>query len=141
LDRRQRATLEKRLPRVIRDVEAIMAAEEEARQEAQRRHEDYLAEQRRKEEEQRRQWQTALDEARPKAVEVLRRKAFRAAYDAWVAAGEMRAFCNALESCSDGRRLHPRRRPSIMIDLTRITCIMPMCGCGTVESVDLNALL
>lgn len=93
----KRTPLEKRLPRVIRDVEATLAAEEEARQEARRRHEEYLAEQRRKEEEQRRQWQKAIEEARPKATEALRRKAFRTAYDAWIAAGEMRAFCDALE--------------------------------------------
>lgn len=93
----KRSTLEKRLPRIIREVEATVAAEEEARQEARRQHEEYLAEQRRKDEEQRRQWQATLDEARPKAVKALRRKALRAAYDAWVAAAEMRAFCDALE--------------------------------------------
>jgi hypothetical protein len=91
-----RMPLETRLPRVIRDVEATVAAEEEARQEARRRHEEYLAEQQRKEEEQRLQWQATLDQARPKATEAMRRKAFRAAYDAWVAAEEMRAFCDAL---------------------------------------------
>jgi len=93
----RRTTLEKRLARIIRDVEAGITADEEAKVAAQRAHEAYLAEQERKRAEEHRRWQTALDEARPQAAELLRKKAFRRAYDACISANEIRAFCDALE--------------------------------------------
>ncbi|GAA3450533.1 hypothetical protein [Dactylosporangium matsuzakiense] len=96
----KRSALEPRLPRILREVEAAVAADQEARLEARRQHEAYLAEQQRKDEERQRLWQAALDEARPKAVEATRRRVFRAAYDAWAAAAEIRAFCNALEQAT-----------------------------------------
>ncbi len=106
----KRSPLEKRLPRILRDVDAGIAADEEARRAAQRAHEEYLAEMRREEEETRSKWQAALDAAHPKAVEAIRRKTFRVAYDDWAAACEIRAFCDALEhsvpasECCDGQR-------------------------------------
>ncbi|KAB1156371.1 hypothetical protein F6X68_11945 [Micromonospora sp. AMSO12t] len=93
----KRTTLEKRLPRIIRDVEAGIAADEEAKQAAQRAHDEYVAELNRREAEERRRWQAAIDEARPQAAELLRKKAFRRAYDSWISANEIRAFCDALE--------------------------------------------
>ncbi|MGC5052816.1 hypothetical protein ACLQ2S_15345 [Micromonospora sp. DT48] len=93
----KRTTLEKRLPRIIRDVEAGIAADEEAKLAAQRAHDEYVAEMERQEAEKRRRWQTALDEARPQATELLRKKAFRRAYDSWTSANEIRAFCDALQ--------------------------------------------
>lgn len=96
----KRTTLEKRLPRIIRDVEAGIVADEEARVAAQRAHDEYVAEQERREAEKRLQWQAALDEARPLAAELQRRKAFRRAYNSWVSADEIRAFCNALEQAA-----------------------------------------
>jgi hypothetical protein len=96
----KRTTLEKRLSRIIRDVEVEVAADEEARQAAARAHQEYLAAEQRKAEEQRRQWQAALDQARPQAAEALRRQAFRAAYDAWTSASEIRGFCDALEAAA-----------------------------------------
>ncbi|MGC4865576.1 hypothetical protein ACLQ3B_09090 [Micromonospora sp. DT53] len=92
----KRTTLEKRLPRIIRDVEAGIAADEEAKLAAQRAHDEYVAEQERKRAEERRRWQAAIDEARPQAAELLRKKAFRRAYDSWISANEIRAFCDAL---------------------------------------------
>jgi hypothetical protein len=97
----KRATLEKRLPRIIREIEAGIEADDEARRARERAHQEYLAEQRRREEEQHRQWQEALDQARPQAVEALRRKLFRSAFDDWAAASEIRAFCDALEGAGD----------------------------------------
>ncbi|PZG20120.1 hypothetical protein C1I95_10215 [Micromonospora craterilacus] len=88
--------MEKRLPHIIRDVEAGIA-DEEAQQAAQRAHDEYVAEQERKRAEERRRWQAALDEARPQAAELLRRKAFRRGNDSWISANEIRAFCDALE--------------------------------------------
>lgn len=96
----KRTTLEKRLPRIIRDVEAGIAADEEAKRAAQRAHDEYVAEQERRRAKERRRWQAALDEARPQAAEFLRKKAFRRAYDSWVSANEIRAFCDALEQAA-----------------------------------------
>ncbi|MEU0156376.1 hypothetical protein [Micromonospora fulviviridis] len=93
----KRTPLEKRLRRIIRDVEAGIAADEEAKQAAQRAHDEYVAELNRREAEERRRWQAAIDEARPQAAELLRKKAFRRAYDSWISANEIRAFCDALE--------------------------------------------
>ncbi|MDW5330665.1 hypothetical protein [Plantactinospora sp. KLBMP9567] len=93
----KRTTLEKRLSRIVRDVEAGIVADEEAKLAAKRAHDEYVAEQERQRAEERRRWQTALDEARPQAAELLRKKEFRRAYDSWVSASEIRAFCDALE--------------------------------------------
>lgn len=93
----KRTTLEKRLPRIVRDVEAGFVADEEAKLAAKRAHDEYVAEQERQRAEERRRWQAALDEARPQAAELLREKEFRRAYDSWVSANEIRAFCDALE--------------------------------------------
>lgn len=93
----KRTLLEKRLPRIICDLEAGIAADEEAKQAAQRAHDEYVAELNRREAEEHRRWQAAIDEARPQAAELLRKKAFRRAYDSWISANEIRAFCDALE--------------------------------------------
>ncbi len=75
----KRTTLEKRLPRIIRDVEAGIAPDEEVKPAAQRAHDERVAELNRREAEERRRWQAAIDEARPQAAELLRKKAFRRA--------------------------------------------------------------
>jgi hypothetical protein len=106
----KRTTLEKRLPRIIRDVEAGIAADEEARLAAQRAHDEYLAEMKRQEAEEKRRWQAALDEARPQAAELLRKKAFRRAYDSWISANEIRAFCDALEQAAPAAPVEPENR-------------------------------
>jgi len=93
----KRIKLEKRLPRIIRDVEAGIVADAEAKLAAQRAHDEYVAEQEWKRAAERRDWQAALDEARPQAAELLRGKEFRRAYESWVSASEIRAFCDALE--------------------------------------------
>jgi hypothetical protein len=93
----KRRPLEQRVRQIIRDVEAGLAADEEARLEAQRRHREFLAEHALQKEEERRRWQAAIDAARPQAIEALRRKTLPRAYDDWVAAGEIRAFCDALQ--------------------------------------------
>jgi hypothetical protein len=48
--------------------------------------------------------------ARPQAAEALRARAFRAAYDDWIAATEIRAFCDALESARPGTSGHNDRQ-------------------------------
>jgi hypothetical protein len=106
----KRTTLEKRLPRIIRDVEAGIAADEEARLAAQRAHDEYLAEMKRQEAEEKRRWQAALDEARPQAAELLRKKAFRRAYDSWISANEISAFCDALEQAAPAAPVEPENR-------------------------------
>lgn len=72
----RRTTLEKRLPRIVLDVEAGIADDEEAKLAAQRAHDEYVAEEERKRIEERRRWQAVLDEARPQAAELLRKKEF-----------------------------------------------------------------
>jgi hypothetical protein len=98
----KRARLEQRLPRIVREIETGVAEDEEARLAAQRAAEVAQAERRRQEEKTRQRWQAAITEARSHAVEKLRREAFLAVYDAWVAAGEIRAFCDALEAADMG---------------------------------------
>jgi hypothetical protein len=93
----KRTTLEQSLPRIIRDVIAGQAADEEAKREAKRKHDEYLAELERERLETERRWRADLDAARPRASEALRRTLFRKAYDAWTAAEEIRAFCDAIE--------------------------------------------
>ncbi len=108
----KRTTLEQRLPRIIRDAEAGLATDQEAQLARQRAHDEYVAEQERQRAEERRRWQATLDEARPQAAELLRKKTFRRAYDSWAAAMEIRAFCNALEQAAPekGTDLENRNR-------------------------------
>ncbi|MEU1604029.1 hypothetical protein [Micromonospora matsumotoense] len=135
----KRTTLEKRLPRIIRDVEAGIVADEEAKQAAQRAHDEYVAELNRKEAEERRRWQAALDEARPQAAELLRKKAFRRAYDSWISANEIRAFCDALEVAGPDRPddldNHARWIGWARAAAARLD---PTCGDGALASIDFD---
>ncbi|WP_406073826.1 hypothetical protein [Micromonospora sp. NBC_01638] len=135
----KRTPLEKRLPRIIRDVEAGIAADEEAKQAAQRAHDEYIAEQERKRAEERRRWQAALDEARPQAAELLRKKAFRRAYDSWISANEIRAFCDALEVAGPDRPndLDNRAR---WIGWARAAAdrLDPTCGDGALAGIEFD---
>ncbi|WP_319462636.1 hypothetical protein [Micromonospora sp. RTP1Z1] len=135
----KRTPLEKRIPRIIRDVEAGIAADEEAKQAAQRAHDEYVAEQERKRAEERRRWQVALDEARPQAAELLRKKAFRRAYDSWISANEIRAFCDALEVAGPDRPdgLDNRAR---WIGWARAAAdrLDPTCGDGALAGIDFD---
>ncbi|MBQ1076066.1 hypothetical protein KBX06_23320 [Micromonospora sp. C31] len=135
----KRTTLEKHLPRIIRDVEAGIAADEEAKLAAQRAHDEYVAELNRREAEERRRWQAALDEARPQAAELLRKKAFRRAYDSWISANEIRAFCDALEVAGPDRPddLDNRAR---WIGWARAAadCLDPTCGDGALAGIEFD---
>lgn len=135
----KRTPLEKRLPRIVRDVEDGIAADEEARQAAQRAHDEYVAEQERKRAEERRRWQAALDEARPEAAELLRKKAFRRAYGSWISANEIRAFCDALEVAGPDRPddLDNRAR---WIGWARAAAdrLDPTCGDGALAGIEFD---
>ena len=98
----KRTPLERRLRQIIRDVEAGIVADEQAHLAAQKRAEEAAAERRRQEEEQLAQWREAMARARIRAVEKLRQDAFLGRYRAWLAAGEIRAFCAALEKAAAG---------------------------------------
>ena len=93
-----RSQLEKQLRQIIREVEAGEAADEQARQEHRRAVEKEMARQRREDEEREQQWREAKTRAAVQATEKLRRDAFRTAYEAWIAASEIRAFCADLEA-------------------------------------------
>ncbi|KPM56415.1 hypothetical protein ACG83_00120 [Frankia sp. R43] len=89
--------LEERIPEIFDVVEAGVAADEQARRAETRRYGEYLDRIVHEEEEERRQWQAALAEARGQALETVRRRTFRAAYDDWAAATAIRAFADALD--------------------------------------------
>ncbi|CAI7978114.1 conserved hypothetical protein [Frankia sp. Hr75.2] len=92
--------IEERIPEIFDDVEAGVTADEQDRRTERRRYGEYLDQVVREEEAERQQWQAALDRARPKALEAVRRRTFRAAYDAWIAATEIRAFADALDQAA-----------------------------------------
>lgn len=93
----KRSKLQNRLRQVIHDIETAVATDEEARLAAIKEHQEQIARWEKEDAERKARWQKAVAEARVQAVEALRRDTFRRAYDAWIAAGEIRAFCNALE--------------------------------------------
>jgi hypothetical protein len=137
----KRSPLEKRLPKILRDVEGGIAADEEARRAAQRAHEEHLAEMRREEEEEeetRNKWQAALDAAHPKAVEAIRRKTFRVAYDAWAAACEIRAFCDALEQATPDSECFGDQRAWVTWGREAADRIDPTHGDNTFSSTSFN---
>lgn len=94
------ARLEERVPEIFDDVEVGVTADEQERRAAARQHGEHLAEQLREDKEERRRWRADLAEAHPKALEAVHRRTFRAAYDAWIAATEIRAFANALDQAA-----------------------------------------
>ncbi|SBW24454.1 hypothetical protein FDG2_4167 [Candidatus Protofrankia californiensis] len=107
------ARIEERIPEIFHDVEVSVAVDEQERRAAARRRGEYLADlAREEEEEERRQWQAARAEAWPKALEAVRRRTFRDAYDAWIAASEIRAFADALERAAhhDTDQVHADNR-------------------------------
>ncbi|MCK9928831.1 hypothetical protein MXD62_16875 [Frankia sp. Mgl5] len=94
------ARIEERIPEIFDVVEVGVTADEQKRRAERRRYGEYLDQVVREEEAERHQWQAALDKARPKALEAVRRRTFRAAYDAWIAATEIRAFADALDQAA-----------------------------------------
>jgi hypothetical protein len=95
--------VERRLDRIVEQIEEGAAADERARLEQERVQQAHLAELDRREQERRRQWRADLDEARPLAEETVRRRLFGHAYEDWVAAANIRAFCEAIERGTPGR--------------------------------------
>ncbi|MCD9875287.1 hypothetical protein [Streptomyces guryensis] len=81
--------------RLEREAEQQRLREERERQEAERRR---LAAER--EERERREWEAAVSAASVKAVHAVRAEHFGTALEQWQAAGEIRAFCAALEEAA-----------------------------------------
>lgn len=96
----KRTTVEKQVRRIIRDIQAALAEAERKRQEWLKEAERQRAERQRQEAEKRARWQAAMDEARVKAVHKLRKDTFGKAFDAWLAARDLRAFCAELEQAT-----------------------------------------
>lgn len=96
----KRSTLEKRVRQIIRDIQVSLAEDEQKRQQQQKEFEEQRAEWEREEAENRARWQAAMDEARVKAVHMLRKDTFGKAFDAWLAARDLRAFCAELEQAT-----------------------------------------
>lgn len=82
--------------RLEREAEQQRLREERERQEAERRR---LAAER--EERERREWEAAVSVASIKAVHAVRTELFGTALEQWQAAGEIRAFCAALDEAAD----------------------------------------
>lgn len=91
------ARLERRLADILEEVRLGLAEDEQERLEANRRWAEQQAEWDRAKAEKRSQWHNALAAARVPALEDVRHRTFRRAYDQWTAAGQIRAFCAALE--------------------------------------------
>ncbi|WP_260679488.1 hypothetical protein [Streptomyces albidoflavus] len=81
--------------RLEREVEQQRLREERERQEAERRRLEAEREER-----EQREWEAAVSTASVKAVHAVRTKRFGAALEQWQAAGEIRAFCSALDQAA-----------------------------------------
>jgi hypothetical protein len=99
---------------VLDDVEAQIAAAEERHWQWLQERAEAEAARERAEAAQRRQRGQALAEARPQVQEAIRRRSFRAVYDAWVAAEQLRAFCDAKTegATTDDTAVIPAQRES-----------------------------
>ncbi|MER6447260.1 PE-PGRS family protein [Streptomyces venezuelae] len=86
---------EQRRLREEREAEQRRLQEERARQEAERQRLEAEKRQRRQE-----KWEAAVSVASIKAVDAARAETFGTALDQWRAAGEMRAFCDALDEAA-----------------------------------------
>lgn len=93
----KRSQLEKRLPKIIRDIEAGFAADEEARIQAEKAAAERQARWEREEQEKRDRWRQAMAKARVEATQKLRKDTFVEAQQRWIAAREIREFCHDLE--------------------------------------------
>ncbi|NEA30760.1 hypothetical protein [Streptomyces sp. SID13031] len=94
------ARLERRLADILEEVRLGLAEDEQERLEANRRWAEQQAEWDRAKAEKRSLWHNALAAARVPALEDVRHRTFRRAYDQWTAAGQIRAFCAALEAAA-----------------------------------------
>lgn len=82
--------------RLEREAEQQRLREERERQEAERQRLEAEREER-----ERREWETAVNTASVKAVHAVRAEHFGTALEQWRAAGEIRAFCAALDEAAD----------------------------------------
>lgn len=89
--------VESKVREIIKEIEHRAEADEQAALAWKRQHEEWLAEEERKEAAERAQWETAMAQARARAVDDYHNKTFANALDAWTAATEIREFCTALE--------------------------------------------
>ncbi|MDZ5447565.1 hypothetical protein U2F26_33495 [Micromonospora sp. 4G57] len=93
----KRTTLESRVHKIVKEVEAGYLADQREQEERERvRLEEEERWERRKAEE-RAQWEQVKATATVLATDKLRTDRFRAAFDSWVAADAIRSFCTALE--------------------------------------------
>lgn len=95
--------LEKQVRQIIEGVTALLKAEEAERARAEQEVLERHARRLREDAEKQRAWEVAMDRASVRAYESLRRTFFRAACDAWIAADEIRGFCDALEITIEDR--------------------------------------
>jgi hypothetical protein len=94
----KKSPLEKQFQQILKDIEAGVDDDEQRQIALERAHQERIAERRREEAETRARWEALVAQARVQATDMLRKDTFRAALDAWTKAGEIRAFCSALEA-------------------------------------------
>jgi hypothetical protein len=90
------------LSRRVREVVADLTDQDRVRREAheawRNEYEAQQEESRRRQEEQQRQWNEAMAQARPRAIDRIRAEVFGGTMDAWLNAQQIRDFCSALRS-------------------------------------------
>lgn len=98
-----RSTIEAKIDQIFKEIDQRTTAHQNAELEHQRRMAEWAAEDEREEAARRAAWEAAMEQARTKAIEDHRVKSFRAAFDSWQEAMEIRAFCDALAESAEKR--------------------------------------
>ncbi|MFG1953918.1 hypothetical protein [Micromonospora sp. NPDC048830] len=94
----KRTTLESRVHKIIKEVEAGYLADQREHEERERARREETERWERRKAEERAQWEQVKATATVQATDKLRTDRFRAAFDNWVAADAIRNFCTALEA-------------------------------------------
>ncbi|MEV1332719.1 hypothetical protein AB0J20_24465 [Micromonospora costi] len=94
----KRATLETRVHKIVKEVEAGYLADQREQEERERARREEKERWDRRKAEERAQWEQVKATATVQATDKLRTDRFRAAFDKWVAADAIRSFCTALEA-------------------------------------------
>jgi hypothetical protein len=100
----KRGTLEKRIPSIVRDLQARHEEQVRAHEEWRREWEREQAEQARRRAAEKIEWEAAIAHARPQAIDALRQATLLAALGAWRDAQDMREICSVLGQAADNAR-------------------------------------
>lgn len=101
----KRSTLEARIHKIMKEVEAGYIADQREHEEWERARREEAERWERQKAEERAQWEQIKATATVQATDKLRTDRFRAAFDNWVAADAIRSFCAALEASASAREV------------------------------------